>query len=251
MRVDRETGKFNCFSCGFHGNVFLHFGEYQSRVNDAVYKTRTRMRDIQLDARGLEIPASALAFNKDFRGISGKTLEHFGAFLHGEDEFENRIVFPISDVTGKIRCFNARHKFSNAKPKYKMYPEGADIPLFPFVKGFDHIILVEGLFDMLNLQDKGIPNAVCTFGTQNLTYNNVKEKLLPYEIAGVNKVLILMDRDKAGMYAAKVLLDTIKIKTRCEVVNITEFLDVGQDPGELSEPEVRQLSKRIKKLFAR
>ena len=26
MRIDNVTGIFNCFSCGFRGNVFKHFG---------------------------------------------------------------------------------------------------------------------------------------------------------------------------------------------------------------------------------
>ena len=30
------------------------------------------------------------------------------------------------------------------------------------------VILVEGIYDMLNLQDKGLTNAVCTFGTKNI-----------------------------------------------------------------------------------
>lgn len=251
LRIDRETGKFNCFSCGHKGNIFVHFGEYQSPVRDAAYSMRERIRDLQIDMRGIEVPHGALAFKEDFRGIRGETYERFNAFLHGEDSFESRIVFPITDVTGKVRCLNGRHKFSDAKPKYKMYPEGADIPVYPFVKGYDYIILVEGLFDMLNLQDKGIENAVCTFGTQNLSYNNVQDKLLPYMIAGVTKFLVLMDRDKAGKYAAKKMVDTIKVRTQAEAIDITDYLDVGQDPGELTIEEVRVLDRRIKKLIAR
>ncbi len=251
MRIDRETGKFNCFSCGFHGNVFMHFGEYQSRVNDIAYKVRNKIRDIQHETRGIEIPAGALAFSEDFRGIRGDTYKRFNAFLHGEDMFENRIVFPITDVTGKVRCLNGRHKFSDAKPKYKFYPEQADIPVYPFIKGYDHIILVEGLFDMLNLQDKGIENVACTFGTHNLSYSSAYDKLLPFMIAGATKFLVLMDRDKAGKYAAKKMVDIITIKTRCEAIDITDFLDVGQDPGELSQEEVDTLARRVKKLVAR
>lgn len=251
LRIDRETGKFNCFSCGFKGNVFIHFGEYQSRVNDLAFNVRNRIQQIQRDTRGMEVPPGAYPFSEDFRGIRGETFERFNAFLHGEDVYENRIVFPITDVTGTIKCLNGRHKFSDAKPKYKMYPDGADIPLYPTVKNTDYMVLVEGLFDMLNLQDKGIENAVCTFGTHNLSFNNAHDKMLPYLIGGVTKILVLMDRDKAGKYAAKKMVDILRIKTRCEVVDITDFLDIGQDPGELTQKEVDQLNRRIKKLIAR
>lgn len=70
-------------------------------------------------------------------------------------------------------------------------------------------------------------------------------------IAGVTKFLVLMDRDKAGKYAAKKMVDTIKVRTQAEAIDITDYLDVGQDPGELTIEEVRVLDRRIKKLIAR
>lgn len=251
MRIDRETGKFNCFSCGFHGNIFVHFGEYQSPVYDLVYSIRDRIADIQRESRGMEIPPGARPYSEEFRDIRGSTYEKFGAFTYGHEDYENRIVFPISDATGKVLCFNGRHMYSNASPKYKIYPERASIPVFPFVKGYDTIILTEGLFDMLNLHDKGIENAVCIFGTQNMSYNNVYNKLLPFLIAGARKFLVLMDNDKAGRYAAKKLVDTIRVKTKCEAIDISYMLEPGEDPGGLDKEAVDKLSKQIEKLIAR
>lgn len=250
MRIDRETGKLNCFSCGFKGNVFLHFGEYQSPVYDLLYSVRNQISNIIRDTRGLEVPNGAFPFSEDYRGMKGSTFEKFGAFLHSDDEYENRIVFPITDATGKILCFNGRHKFSNAKPKYKFYPAHAEIPLFPTVSGEVTLILVEGLFDMMNLHDKGLCNVSCTFGTHNLSFNTAYNKLLPFLIGGVRRVLVLLDNDKAGRYAAKKMVDIIQAKTTCQVMDISHFLKEGQDPGELTQKEVDKLSKNIKKLLA-
>lgn len=251
MRIDSETGKFNCFSCGFHGNIFIHFGEYQSPVYDLVYGVRDKISDIQRETRGMEIPAAACAYSESFRNISRDTYKRFGAFTYSHTEYENRIIFPITDATGKILCFNGRHKYSDVKPKYKFYPERATIPIFPFVKGHETLILTEGLFDMLNLQDKGIKNAVCVFGTHNISYNSAYNKLLPYLISGVRRFLILMDNDKAGRYAAKKMLDVIKIKTKCEVIDISYMLEPGDDPGCLTKQGVKSLSEQIEKLIAR
>jgi hypothetical protein len=32
MRIDRITGIFQCFSCGFKGNIFTHFGEKANQL---------------------------------------------------------------------------------------------------------------------------------------------------------------------------------------------------------------------------
>ena len=32
MRIDQVTGIFNCFSCGFKGNLFTHFGQKANKM---------------------------------------------------------------------------------------------------------------------------------------------------------------------------------------------------------------------------
>ena len=32
MRIDQITGIFQCFSCGFKGNIFYHFGEKANQL---------------------------------------------------------------------------------------------------------------------------------------------------------------------------------------------------------------------------
>lgn len=251
MRVDRETGKFNCFSCGDHGNIFVRFGEYQSPVYDLVYEIRDRIGEIQRLSRGMEIPPGARPFHEEFRNIRPETYQKFGAFTCGTEEYENRIIFPISDASGKILCFNGRHLYSDVTPKYKIYPERAQIPVFPFVKGHSTLILTEGLFDMLNLHDKGIENVVCIFGTQNLSYHSLYDKLLPYLISGVNKFLVLMDNDKAGRYAAQKIVDMIKSRTKLPAIDISYMLDKDDDPGCLTQKQVDRLGKQIEKLIAK
>jgi DNA primase len=49
--------------------------------------------------------------------------------------------------------------YSDLKPKYLAYPEGAKIPFYPAVQVNGVTVLVEGIFDVANLLDKGLPNA--------------------------------------------------------------------------------------------
>lgn len=250
LRVDRETGKFHCLSCGFKGNIFAHFEEYRSPVYDAVFNIRESIDEIQRISRGLDMPEGAIPFEEDFRDISAETYKKFDAFTYAHSEYENRIIFPIKDAAGKILCFNGRHQYSDQIPKYKIYPVRATFPVYPFISGVDTLILVEGLFDMLNLHDKGITNVACLFGTNSISYNNVYDKLLPFMVGGTRKFLVLLDNDKAGRYAAKKLVDLIKLKTKCECIDISTYLDEGDDPGGLTQKEVNKLSRQLESLVA-
>ena len=73
----------------------------------------------------------------------------------------------------RIVAFQSRTT-GDQQPKYLNTPPGSKFPLFPIVKPIQgRIILVEGVFDVINLHDKGLTNAVCCFGV-----NNVNEEKL-------------------------------------------------------------------------
>ena len=75
--------------------------------------------------------------------------------------YVGRIVFPVRDISGRIVAFNGRHT-TGGTPKYMISPAGAKMPLFPVVEPIQgSVILVEGIFDMINLHDKGLTNAIC------------------------------------------------------------------------------------------
>lgn len=77
------------------------------------------------------------------------------------------------------------------------------------------IVLVEGQRDALKLLMMGIP-AMCIFGTQSWTDN--KAKLL--EIAGVDRVVLLMDGDDAGIDATERLRPQIKRMFKLSVIRL-------------------------------
>jgi DNA primase len=195
----------------------------------------------------LEYPDGYTPINMPFRGISTKTLRGFDAFYTDRvEKLADRICFPVPDITGRTAVFVARHTLSNGNPRYVNYPQGVSLPLFPaFVpknEDITSIVLVEGLFDMLNLYDKGIKNAVCCFGTSTI-YSNIGEKLLPFKAQGITKVYILFDGDEAGRTAAK------KLRPLVEEQNfIVELVDLpdGQDPGDLSQEDVDSIKEYTK-----
>lgn len=246
FRVDKVTGVAHCFSCGFKTNIFKYYGVFTNPVPIKILALKEKLSELKSFGQELELPAGYTPYTKQFRGISAKTLKYFGAFYTNTvEKLHDRIIFPIKDITGKTVVFVGRHMLSNGNPRYINYPSGVQLPVFPshLPSGYSSLVLVEGMFDMLNLYDKGLENAVCCFGTNTLQ-NNTKSKLLPFKAQGVTHVYIMFDGDEAGQKAAKVLKPLIE-----ECGFIVEIIDLpdGVDPGELSQEDVDATSEYITK----
>lgn len=248
-RVHKDTGAVHCFSCGFKAkSIFEYFGILSSHTFIKVAKLKEKLAQLKIDKDGLEFPPVAIPYTHSFRGISADTLKCFEAFyLPGESNqfkgFEDRIIFPIKDITGKIVMFLGRHTLSQGNPRYLNYPSGVSIPLFPpkVDKGSSSIVLVEGIFDFLNLYDKGLTNAVCVFGTNTLQ-KDTKNKLLPYKMQGVSKIYLMFDGDEAGRISAKKLKPLIEeLEFVCEIIGLED----DSDPGELSQEYVNSIKEYI------
>jgi DNA primase len=207
-----------------------------------VVQIKDKIRGIYAASKGLDMPQGYALFEREFRGISSQTLMAYEAFTH--KDFEDRLVFPLKDVSGKIRAFIGRHMFSNSGKRYDIKPRHAKIPFFPhnyeIVNGT--IIIVEGIFDALNLIDKGVPNVVSIMGLQTLNEKNYKEKLADFKLRGVSKIIILYDGDTPGRKQAEMIEPLLQSE------NIhTERIDLPDDvdPGGLSVEDVEQLKTII------
>lgn len=237
MRIDRVTGVFNCFSCEFKGNLFTYFGEKPNQLQLKRERLKNSIRQKMAESTGLVLPSNIVPYIGTWRGIKQETYEHFEAFTHADKEFISRINFPIRDITGKVVAINGRHTGSGV-PKYMITPPGAKMPLFPKVKAKNGcVIIVEGIFDMLNLHDKGLTNAVCCFGTKNIN----EEKLTVFSIAGVNQIDIFFDGDDAGQNAAT------KVKEMCESIGLSarNIYLKDNDPGALTDTQVQKLRRQL------
>jgi DNA primase len=243
FRIDRVSGAAHCFSCGFKTNIFKYFGVFTNPVPLRIANLKKKLQELSANQE-IAIPLGHTPWTKPFRGISASTLKHFNAFYTNQvEKLQDRIVFPIQDVTNRIKVFVGRHTLSNVNPRYINYPSGVQLPLFPsyLEEPSRSIVLVEGVFDMLNLYDKGIKNAVCCFGTNTLQ-NTAKQKLLPFKAQGVTNIYILFDGDEAGEKAAKQLKPVLEEDDF--IVEIMKLPD-GVDPGELDQFDVMSIKEYI------
>jgi DNA primase len=178
-----------------------------------------------------------MPYTGNWRSIKPETYKRFEAFQHHDPDYIGRVVFPVRDISGRIVAFNGRHT-TGGTPKYMISPAGAKMPLFPIVEPIQgSVILVEGIFDMINLHDKGLTNAVCCFGTKNIN----EDKLRMLSIQGVESVDIFFDGDDAGQAAAVI------VKEMVERVGLTSrnICLKDTDPGALPLKSVQTLKSKI------
>ena len=241
MRVDKITGIFHCFSCGYKGNLFTYFGAPASPMEVRMHRIKEKIQKVKSETVGIQLPKDRLEWKGGgFRNISAETLEIWDAFTWNVPRFENRIIFPIRDITGKTVALIGRSLDDFSKMKYYIYPTGVEMPFCPAkVKPIQNrVILTEGIFDALNLWDKGLKNAVCCFGTQQVSW--VKLSLL--KLQGVQGIDIMFDGDEAGRIAAEKAKDlATKLDMSARVVKLRDNID----PGNLTVPEVERLKEKL------
>ena len=239
MRIDQVTGIFNCFSCEYKGNIFTHFGEKADKMELRRLLIKKKIQEKRSESIGLEMPDGYAPYVGNWRNIRPETYRDFDAFIHVAKDFAGRICFPIRDRSSRIIAFQSRTT-TDQTPKYLFTPPGSKLPLFPVVEPIQSsIIMVEGIFDVLNLHDKGLTNAVCCFGVKNV---NV-EKLQVLAVQGIERIDIFLDNDEAGQKGAAV------IKELCEIAEIsTRTITFGNkhiDAGALSDGQVKTLRKQL------
>jgi DNA primase len=243
LRVDKSTGIAHCFACGWKANLFRHFGIFNTITPIKIAKLKEKINTLLVSNTEIEAIKGSIPFNKVFRGISANTYRKFEAVytLDSTQGMQDRVIFPIKNIVNNVVAYVGRH-VGATEPRYKVFPaEKATIPYPLQLEGANSAILVEGIFDMLNLYDKSLTNAVCCFGIDTLK-NATKEKLLPLKAQGIHKLYIMFDGDEPGRKAAK----DIKPLLQAADYNV-EIIDLpdDMDPGELSQEWVNNIKEYI------
>lgn len=163
------------------------------------------------------------------------------------DRFRKRLIFPISDLGGKVVAFGGRI-LEGEGPKYVNSPESPVYVKGDILYGLNisksdireagEAIVVEGYMDLLALHSSGIKNVVAALGTA-LTPSQAH--LLKRFSA---KAILLFDADSAGLRAAErgleVLIDS-------GVSPFVLILPEGEDPDSfIRENGAEALIARIK-----
>lgn len=141
-------------------------------------------------------------------GYKEDQLQQLGLISQkGNDFFNDRVMFPIHNLSGKIIAFAGRTLSKDKKvPKYINSPESEIYEKRKTLYGLhlakteirkkEECLLVEGYTDVITLHQAGIENVIASSGT-SLTQNQVS---LVKRYA--NTIVVLYDGDQAGILAA-------------------------------------------------
>lgn len=243
LRVNEDTGIMHCFSCGFKGNIFKHFKVENSLIlGGRVQQLKAKIRKI--NSKAIEMPEGFQPFTHGgYRKISLGTYKHFGAFIH-EVDFPDRIVFPLYDFGGNLQALISRELWTKAaKDKYRIFPSGKAPPIFPAIPddlSKKSVIVVEGVFDVLNLYDKGLRNVVALLGKGGKAE---KDRLSHLNMLGIEELVICLDPGDAEIVSANKLKAQLKSSFNIRIFDLREIS--SSDPGDLKTAEVKKLKDTL------
>ena len=183
---------------------------------------------------------------KEHLAKAGYTLEEMtlsGMLIAGDDipvaydRFRHRVMFPISDLKGRIVAFGGRALDPDQNAKYLNSPE---TPLFhkghllfnahrarPAAHDKERVIAVEGYMDAISLSEAGFTETVAPLGTA-LTEDQLK---LLWRMAP--EPILCFDGDSAGKRAAFRAVDTALPHLKPGASLMFAFLPDGLDPDDL------------------
>ena len=192
--------------------------------------------------RHFQIGLAPAEGNYLYQSVSGKFSENIlaesGLFHISDmgtmyDAFQDRIMFPLSDDTGRVIAFSGRlwrDPAEGTKPQGK-YKNSRSTLLFnksyelyhldkakQVAKRNHELYLMEGFMDVIAAYRAGIENAVASMGTA-LTQEHVAH-LSKF----TKKVILAYDGDKAGRLATAKALEVLE-KQEVEVVQIPDQMD--------------------------
>ena len=208
-------------------------------------------RDAEIEKAGLAKRPEASEAGSSGPSGSGAATQPKSLY----DRFRGRVMFPISDSSGRVIAFSGRilvetpNKNGSIPAKYLNSP---DTPLFnkstvlygidkakQAIRERDYTILVEGQMDLVLSHQAGIKNTVAVSGTaladslmtrENVVNNlGIVRRLSP-------KLILAFDSDAAGRKAA---LRSAQIALSVDMDVKIADLPEGKDPADmvLSDPE--------------
>ena len=183
-------------------NNGLSYLEERGFIKDIIQKFGLGYAPDKKDA--LTKDAVSNKYNQELLQKAGLVVERNGQL---QDNYRDRIIFPVHNNSGKVIGFGARLIKSNDKaPKYINTPENEVYVKSKILYGTyfarqavdkaDECFLVEGYTDVISLHQAGIENVVASGGT-SLTQDQLR-LIKKY----TNNLTIIYDGDAAGVKAA-------------------------------------------------
>ena len=138
------------------------------------------------------------------RGLSEATIAEFGMGYCGKGSMTGRVVIPIHNGDGQLVAYAGRWPGTpqdEDTPKYKLPPgfrKAQELFNLHRARREPHeapLVIVEGFFDALKLQQAGLEKMVAIMGS---TMSAAQEELIRRHTDSRSHVVIMLDEDDAG-----------------------------------------------------
>jgi DNA primase len=167
------------------------------------------------------------------------------------DVFRGRIMFPISDPSGRVVAFSGRIVVDDEKsPKYLNSPETALYRKSKTLYGIDkakmdirrrdYSILVEGQMDLVMSHQAGFTNTVAASGTAFTDDDGVDSAFGLLTRLSEN-IVLAFDADAAGQKAVRRIVPAISLGMNVKIVDIKG----GKDPADIIKSDPKEWAKML------
>ena len=236
---------------------YFHYMLRQPAGADALrYLHKRGLTDETIDEFriGYSLPGwSSLLEMAGRRGFPAQALELAGLVVQSPkgrghyDRFRDRVIFPITNLSGRTIAFGARALRPDDQPKYLNSSETPIYHKSGVLYGMSHAresirrqgtaIVVEGYMDVVSLAQGGVANVIASSGT---ALTGLHARLLARY---AERVVLLFDGDAAGGTAAQ---RGVEVLLATEIDTRIVTLPTGQDPDSFvrrdqGADELRQL----------
>ncbi len=183
-------------------------------------------------------------------GIPVEDMVETGLLISGDDipvpfdRFRDRVMFPITDLRGRVIAFGGRALEKDAQAKYLNSPEtplfhkGGTLYNIAAARQASHdgapIVAVEGYVDVIAMVNAGYPATVAPLGTA-LTEDQLG---LLWKMA--DEPILCFDGDSAGLRAAYRAVDLAMPRLKPGKSLKFALLPQGQDPDDLARSGGRE-----------
>jgi DNA primase len=229
--------------------------ESGQEARDYLKKRGINNESVKVFQIGFALPnwEGLISYLHDKKKYSLSDIEKAGLIIHGQggrfyDRFRGRLMFPLTNHRGQVVGFSGRvldptikeAKYINS-PETMLYHKSELLfgfsNLYQEIKKANEVVITEGELDCISSTQAHVNNVVAIKGSA-LTRDQVQ--LLR---RAVNKVLLSLDMDDAGIEATKRAIQIIKeFDLELRVIQIPG----GKDPDELAQKEPAKWREAVK-----
>lgn len=266
--IDKHKGIYNCYSCGFKGNIFTLVKEltgqsfyefmkiqdissfvFSSTLSNSSYTPpnfgETRFNEVAIEGALHDVHESDIVMNYlKSRGVNDTFINDLGIKYctlakFNKKTYIERVCIPIYE-NHKLISMEGRDYTRSQKVKV-LYPKGGSVNTLFNIDNLDRkklLIIVEGIFDTVKIYQHITKNVTCTFGS-NIT---PRQRQLINEF---DEVAVMSDNDAAGDKMRKSFEDFMR-KEYYIIRYDLRFKDPGDAPIEVINRAIKNKKLAVK-----